>query len=97
MVALHLLLFSSSIAGVPWRPFAALVPAALAVPLRLRLAAHRGVPEGHVLGVRDQLRHVVAGRAEQLLERDLQGQGSGAAEARSHHAQAHFTSRRGSR
>lgn len=29
MVALHLLLFSSSIAGVPWRPFAALVPAAL--------------------------------------------------------------------
>src|SRR5262249_2090205 len=66
------------------------------------LAARRGMPDGEVVGMIEDLHHVVAGPVEQPLERELERQRSGSSEAGSHHLQRHrdspplfFPARRG--
>jgi hypothetical protein len=47
-----------------------------------RLPAGERVPDGHVVGMLEHLEHVVAGRSEQSLQRQLQRMGTGPAHPR---------------
>ena len=46
-----------------------------------RFTKHRSVPEGHLVGASEDLHHVVAGTAEETLERELERHRAGTAEA----------------